>query len=384
MISTVAQSARAMGGAMIEVSIDRIVLSLLLAAPLAGCMTQAPAAQPAEVEVLTTIVTPAPVTVADELPGRVVAFRTAEIRPQVGGIVQRRLFQQGALVRAGQPLFQISPAPYRADADTARATLQKATAAYARARIQTERLKPLVAADAISQQSYDDALAAREQAAAEVAEARATLQRRQLDVGFSRVTAPIAGRIGATNVTEGALVTAGDANPLATVQQIDRVYIDVRQPAERFAALRASGQVAGAVEIVIGSGQIHPVKGHILFSGITVDPGTGDAVVRVEVDNPGERLLPGMFVRARLPRATMPAALAVPQQAVTRNADGAAQVSVVDQQDRVHLRRVTLGDIVNRRYLILSGLRAGEKVIVEGQDRVQPGTPVTSHPWRAR
>ncbi|MET4897167.1 efflux RND transporter periplasmic adaptor subunit [Sphingomonadaceae bacterium jetA1] len=351
---------------------------------LAGCGGQAPAAQPSAAEVLTTIVRPAPVTIADELPGRVIAWRTAEVRPQVGGIVQRRLFEQGALVHAGQPLFQISPAPFRADADTARATLAKASAAYARAKGQAARLAPLVAADAISRQSYDDAVAARDQAAAEVAEARATLRRRQLDLGFARVTAPIAGRIGAANVTEGALVGTGDTSPLATIQQIDRVYVDIRQPAETYAALRASGRGSESVEIVTASGRVHPVRGRILFSGIAVDPGTGDALVRVTVDNPGEQLLPGMFVRARLPRASLAAALTVPQQAVTRDAKGVAQVSVVGQQDRVRPRRVTPGDVVGGRIVILSGLRAGERVIVEGQDRVQAGTPVKPLPWHER
>ncbi|WP_332786313.1 efflux RND transporter periplasmic adaptor subunit [Sphingomonas sp. PB1R3] len=353
-----------------------------MAAWLSGCSAEAPAAPAAPVTVLTMRVMPAEITATDELPGRVVAFRTAEIRPQVGGIVQRRLFEQGAAVRAGQMLFQISPAPYRADADTAQATVQKASAAYARACAQADRLKPLVAADAISRQSYDDAVAAREQAGAELAEARATLRRRRIDLGFSRVTAPIAGRIGPANVTEGALVTAADATPLATIQQIDRVYVDVRQPAERFAELREKGAAAGTVEILTASGQNHPAQGHILFSGITVDPGTGDALVRVEVPNPGERLLPGMFVRARLPRATMPAALTVPQQAVTRTGDGTPQVSVVDGQDRVHIRRVTLGPLVDGRYVIVSGLRAGETVVIEGQDRVQPGTQVNQRPWR--
>ncbi|AOH83230.1 efflux transporter periplasmic adaptor subunit [Sphingomonas panacis] len=358
---------------------------IVLAWVLAGCSADAPpAASPTAIEVLTTIVVPEPVTIADELPGRVVAFRTAEIRAQVSGIIQHRLFDQGALVRTGQSLFQISPAPFRAEADTARATLQKASAAYARARTQVDRMRPLVVADAISRQSYDDAVAARDQALAEVAEARATLRRRQLDLGFSRVTAPIAGRIGAANVTEGALVATGDANPLAIVQQIDRVYVDVRQPAERFAALRASSDASAPVEIVAGSGQGQSVKGRILFSGITVDPGTGDALVRVEVDNRSERLLPGMFVRARLPRAATPAALTVPQQAVTRDADGAAQVSIVDSADRVHLRRVVLGGVDHGRYIILSGLSAGETVIVEGQDRVQPATPVKQRPWRSR
>lgn len=357
-------------------------LPLLIFAPLAGCAGEAPSASPTSVEVLTTIVTPASVTVVDELPGRVAAWRIAEIRPQVGGIVQRRLFEEGALVRAGQPLFQISPAPFQADADTARATLTKATAAYARAKIQAERLMPLVTADAISRQSYDDAISARDQAAAEVEEARATLRRRQLDVSFSRVVAPISGRIGAASVTEGALVGTGDVNPLATIQQIDRVYVDIRQPAERYAALRASEQATEPVEIVTAAGQIHPLKGRVLFSGIAVDPGTGDVLVRVAVDNPDEQLLPGMFVRARLPQAILPAALTVPQQAVTRDAEGGAQISIVGQQDRVQVRPVTVGAVVNGRYVILSGLKRGDRVIVEGQDRVQPGTPVKPLPWR--
>lgn len=360
-------------------------VALAAAGALGACSADTSSVPPTqEVEVLTLRVAPQAVVASDELPGRVVAFRTAEIRPQVGGILQRRLFEQGAMVRAGQVLFEISPAPLRADADTARATLQKATAAFARARTQAERLKPLVAADAISRQSYDDAVAARDQAAAELAEARATLRRRQIDLGFARVTAPIAGRIGAANLTEGALVTAADTTPLATIQQIDRVYVDVRQPAERYAQLRAAGGATGPVEIVLASGATHPIKGRILFSGVAVDPATDDALVRVEVPNPGERLLPGMFVRARLPRAAMPAALTVPQQAVTRADDGAAQLAVVDTQDRVHHRRVQLGPIVDGRYVVLSGLRAGEVVIVEGQDRVQPNTPVKQLPWRER
>jgi multidrug efflux system membrane fusion protein len=357
-------------------------IALAVAASLSGCSADAPTAQVDAVEVTTLRVVPSTVTAVDELPGRVVAFRTAEIRPQVGGIVQRRLFEQGAAVRAGQLLFQISPAPFQADADTARATVQKASAAYARANAQADRLKPLVAADAISRQSYDDAVAARAQAAAELAEARATLRRRRIDLGFARVTAPISGRIGAANVTEGALVTAADANPLATIQQIDRVYVDVRQPAERYAELRDQRAGTGLVEILTASGRSHPVQGRILFSGVAVDPNSGDALVRVEVPNPGERLLPGMFVRARLPRATMPGALSVPQQAVTRAGDGTPQVSVVGGQDRVHLRRVTLGPLVHGRYVIRSGLRAGEVVIVEGQNRVQPGTPVKQRAWR--
>lgn len=361
-----------------------VALSTMVALPLAGCTTKSQPAAPTEIEVLTTTVMPEQVLLADELPGRVVAWRTAEIRPQVGGIVRRQLFEQGALVRAGQPLFQIDPATFRADADISSASLAKASASYRRAREQADRLLPLVKADAISRQSYADAVAARDQAAAEVAEARATLRRRRLDLGFSRLTAPISGRIGAANVTEGALILAGDATPLATVQQIDKVYIDIRQPAERYAALRSSPAASGDVEIVTGSGEIHPAKGRILFSGVAVDAGTGDALVRVAVDNRDERLLPGMFVRARLPRSIMPAALTVPQQAVARDSGGAASVSIVDRHGRVRARAVNPGGLVGGRYVILSGLKGGDRVIVEGQDRVRPGTPVKALPWQKR
>ncbi len=355
---------------------------------LAACSeTPEQTAAPQPVEVLVTQVRPQAVEVADELPGRVVAFRTAEIRPQVGGIVQRRFFEQGAFVRAGQPLFQINPAPFRADANSAAASLQRAQAALNLAGTQAERLKPLVSADAISRQSYDNAVAQRAQAVAEVAQARADLSRRRLDVGFARVTSPISGQIGATLVTEGALVGAQDTNPLAVVQQIDKVYVDVRQPAERFDALlqarrEGKGADTDGVDILFSSGSSYPIRGRILFSGVTVEPGTGNAVVRVEVPNPDRRLLPGMFVRARLPRLIAPAAITVPQEAVTRGDDGAATVAVVDAQGRVHNRQVNVGDVTNGRYIILSGLKAGERVIVVGRDRVQPGVPVKARPWQ--
>jgi len=354
---------------------------------LGGCAAreQAPAPQP--VEVVVARASSGPVAISDELPGRVVAYRTAEIRPQVGGIVQRRMFEQGGQVRAGQPLFQINPAPFHAEASNAAATLQRAEASYSRAQVQAERLRPLVEADAVSRQSYDDAVVARDQAVADVAQARATLARRRLDLGFARVTSPISGVIGQTLVTEGALVSASDPNAMATVQQIDRVYVDVRQPVARLEALReavASGTADpnAPVDILSANGALHPMKGRMLFSGITVDAGTGDAVVRVLVANPGRRLLPGMFVRARLPRTFQARAITVPQQAV-RRVGGKPQVHVVDSKGRVHARQVVVGDVVDGRYIVLGGLRGGESVIVEGQDRVLPNTPVKPIAWRA-
>jgi len=358
----------------------------MVATLLAGCAPQEQA-PPAEIEVTVLKVRAGPVALFDELPGRVIAYRVAEIRPQVGGIVQRQMFEQGSEVRAGQPLFQINPAPFRADAGSAAATLQRAEATFARARLQAERLRPLVDADAISRQSYDDAVVARDQAAADVAQARADLARRRLDVGFARVTSPIAGRIGEALVTEGALVSASDANPMASVQQIDQVYVDARQTVARIESLREAIEAGTAdqnapVEILSSSGKPYPARGRMLFSGITVDPGTGNAVIRIVVPNPDRRLLPGMFVRARLPRAFARQAITVPQQAVRRDPAGKAQVHVVDSQDRVRVRPVVVGDVIDGRYVVSSGLRDGETVIVEGQDKVQPDVPVKPVAWR--
>lgn len=370
-------------------TLRHVLLAATAAITLAGCSSAdetSEKVEPAEVQV--TTVQPASVDVSDEFPGRVVAWRIAEIRPQVGGIVQRRLFEQGAQVRAGQPLFQIAPAPFRAAADSALANLQRAQATYTLAKTQTERLRPLAAADAVSKQTFDNAVAQRDQSAAEVAQARAELAQRRLDVGFARITSPISGIIGAALVTEGGLVGAQDTNPLATVQQIDKVYVDVRQPADRFDALRQAmmsgrGPKDAKVEILSASGTPYPVTGRILFSGTTVDAGTGSAVVRVEVDNPHQRLLPGMFVRARLPRMTLPDALTVPQQAVTRDNSGKATVGIVQHGGRVKERVVEVGDVVDGRYVVLSGLKRGETVVVVGRDRVQPGVPVNARPWRA-
>lgn len=344
-----------------------------------------PAPPPPDVSVVT--VSPSRVDVADELPGRVMAFRVAEIRPQVNGVIQRRLFEQGTEVRAGQPLFQIDPAPFRADAASAAAAVQRAQAALNRARIQAERLEPLVKVDAISGQAYDDAVAARDQAAADLAQSRAALARQQVDLNFATIRSPISGRIDQSLVTEGALAAVGATEPLATVQQIDRVYVDVRQPAARLETLREAARAGtsaqGApVEILSSDGRPYPVTGRLLFSGISVDPGTGEVIARVEVPNPERALLPGMFVRARLPRVTLPNALTLPQQAVVRDPAGNASVRVVGKDGKVVARPVQTGDVRDGTIVIMSGLKAGETVIVEGQDRVQPGAQVKPVPWR--
>jgi len=363
--------------------------NMLIAAALlslAACSKPAPdeaAAPPAAVTVLK--LQAAPVVLSDELPGRVAAFRTADIRPQVGGIVLRRQFEQGADVTAGQKLFQLNPAPFQADVDSAAAALQHAVATANRASSQADRLKPLVEADAISRQAYDDAVAQREQAVATVAQARATLARRRLDLAFASIEAPIAGRIGSELVTEGALVGVADAAPMARIQQIDKVYVDVRQPAAALAALRASG-TGGAdklpVTILGADGQPHPVTGRILFSGISVDAGTGDAVIRVLVDNPQRQLLPGMFVRARIARAVQANGVLLPQQAVLRSSGGQAQAWVLDGTNKASLKPIAVGDVVEHQYVVSGGLKAGDTVVIEGQERLQPGATAAPQPWK--
>lgn len=358
---------------------------MAIALMLAACsgQTQHEAAEPPPPTVSALPITPGPVTLYDELPGRVAAYRTADIRPQVGGIVRRRLFDQGAEVRAGQALFQLDPAPLQAEFDAAAASLQHAVATLARAERQAGRLQPLIGADAISRQTYDDAISERDLAAANVAQARAALERKRLDLAFATVRAPIAGRIGQELVSEGALVGQSDANPMARIMQIDKVYVDVRQPASMLAsphALRTPGRQT--VVILSPGGQPYQASARVLFTDLNVDAGTGDTIIRILVDNKDRALLPGMFVRARITRAAADQALLVPQQAVQRRADGNATVWTLDKTGKASQRELAVGDVINHHYLVRSGLRAGETVVVEGQERLQEGLHAKQHLWK--
>ncbi|WP_440145166.1 efflux RND transporter periplasmic adaptor subunit [Aeromonas veronii] len=361
------------------------LLAVIAAFGLAGC-DAAPQEQeaPALPQVSVLTLTGRELVISEELPARVAALRSADIRAQISGIVQRRLFEQGAEISAGTVLFQINPAPFKADVDSAAAALQRAEAVLARARIQIERLKPLLRTDAISRQTYDDAISQRDQAAADVAQARATLARHQLNLQFASVEAPIAGRIDQALVSEGALVSPTDATPMARIQQIDQVYVDVRLPASVLESLRQqAGSTAPelAVEILGSNGTPLGMQGHILFSGIEVDAGTGDVLLRVLVDNPERRLLPGLYVQARIPRARYTNALTVPQQAVVRTS-GQTSVWVVDGQGQAQLVPVNTAELVNSQYRIASGLSAGQQVVIEGIDRLTPGVQVTASPWQ--
>ncbi|MCE9923942.1 efflux RND transporter periplasmic adaptor subunit [Aeromonas media] len=361
------------------------LLAVIAAFGLAGC-DGAPQAQDAPAPLQVSVMTLAgeDLVISEDLPARVAALRSAEIRAQISGIVQRRLFEQGAEISAGTVLFQINPAPFKTDVDSAAAALQRAEAVLARARIQVDRLVPLLRTEAISRQTYDDALSLRDQAAADVAQAKATLARHKLNLQFASVEAPIAGRIDQALVSEGALVSPTDATPMARIQQIDQVYVDVRQPASVLETLRQqAGSMAPELEVeILGSdGKPLGMQGHILFSGIEVDAGTGDVLLRVLVDNPERRLLPGLYVQARIPRAHYASALSVPQQALVRTS-GQTSVWVVDGQGQVQQVPVNTAELVDRQYRIASGLSAGQRVVIEGIDRLTPGAQVIAHPWQ--
>ncbi|MBH1823382.1 efflux RND transporter periplasmic adaptor subunit [Stenotrophomonas maltophilia] len=362
----------------------RTPVALIAALALAMTACSAPEATP-EAAPRVSVVTVGPQFVQrdDELPGRVAAVRTAQIRAQVGGIVQRRLFEQGAEVRAGQALFQIDPAAFRADVDSALAALQRSEAALGRSRVQSQRLHALAAAQAVSQQHRDDASAEYEQARAAVNEARAILARRQLDLRYATVSAPIAGRIDQALVTEGALVGVADAEPMAVVQQIDQVYVDVRQPAAQLESLqRSAGGGELPVTIIGAAGKPLPERGQMLFSGINVDARTGDVILRILVDNPQRQLLPGMYVRAKVPRGAPASALTVPQQAVLRSAGGQAYAWVSGGDGKAVIRTLEVDGSVDRQWLVRTGLKAGEKVVVEGQERLQEGVVVDARDWQ--
>ncbi len=347
-----------------------------------ACEEEAPAPAPPAVEVAFITVRPRTVTVTEELPGRVRAFRTAEVRARTSGIVLRRHVQGGERVREGQTLFTIDPAPLRAAADRASAALAQAEASAALAQAQQRRADYLVGIGAISEQAHDTAVAEARSAAAGVEEMRAALREAQVELSYATVTAPIDGVVGIPLVTEGALVGEGDATPLAMVQQLDPVYVDLEQPAAALSSLRAAGLAEAPVTILAGEGEDAPeVEGRLLSADVSIDPGTGEVTLRALVPNEERLLLPGQYVRARVPDAVREGALLVPQQAVQRMPDGSAQRVVRDRAGAAERRPVRVGPRVARELVIEEGLRAGERVVVEGQDKVRPGVRIEPRRW---
>ncbi|PHK95516.1 efflux transporter periplasmic adaptor subunit [Pseudoroseomonas rhizosphaerae] len=359
-------------------------LPLLLLLPLlAACKDEVQAARPAAPPPVSVIrLQPESVPIRTTLPGRTAAYQVAEIRPQVSGLLQEKLFREGMAVEAGQPLYQIDPAPYRAALASAEASQARAEAMLQDARATTSRYRPLVGQNAVSRMSYDKAVAAQAQAEAEVAAARAAVQAARIDLDRTRITSPIAGRTSRSNLTVGALVTASQATELLTVTQLDPILVDVTQPAEALLRLRREiqagrlqreGEDAVEVRLTLGDGSEYPLPGRLQFAEATVDRDTGAVTLRAVFPNPEGMLLPGLFVRARLEAGTAREALLVPQQAVTRNTRGEATALVVDEQGVVRQRVVETERAVGSQWLVSAGLAAGERVVVQGAQRVREG-----------
>ena len=373
-----------------------VLMAAVLAAMLAGCGQGAapPAAgagAPPAVEVGVVTVTQGTVGLMTELPGRTEASRVAQVRARIAGILQRQLFREGSEVKADQPLFEIDATPYRATLASAQASLARAEANLMQAQAQAERYKPLLDANAISQQDYVNAVAAHKQAQADVAIGKAAVQTAQINVGYAAVTSPIAGRIGRALVTEGALVGQGEATPLALVQQVDPMFVNITQPVADVLRLRAqiaSGKLktagdkaTAAVRIVLDDGSIYPLPAKLLFSDLTVDPSSGQITLRAEVPNPKGTLLPGMYVRARLEQAAFNAAMLLPQQAVQRSSQGDS-VKVVAADGTVSTRAVKIGSAKDEQWVVLEGLQTGEQVVVDGFQKLQGKSPKAKPvPW---
>jgi membrane fusion protein (multidrug efflux system) len=340
-------------------------------------------------QVSTVVVQPQNVVLTTELPGRTSAMLVADVRPQVTGILQARRFVEGSTVKAGEVLYQIDPATYQAALESAEAALAKAEANQYTTRLKAERYGELIAIKAVSQQDADDATAALQQANAEVASARAAVRTARIDVGYTRVTSPITGRIGKSAVTPGALVTANQTNALATVQQLDPMYVDVTQSSTTVLKLRraiAQGKVAGGtakVKLVFEDGTAYPLEGELQFSDVSVDPNTGAVTLRAVFPNPKGELLPGLYVRAVIEEGTIRQALLVPQQAVTRDATGKPQAYVVGQDGKLQQRELHTERAIGDQWLVTSGLQPGDALVVSGQQKAQPGALVQAMPYQS-
>ena len=357
----------------------------------AGCTKQSAAvakAPPPEVGIV--VVQPQHVALTTELAGRTSAFLIAEVRPQVGGIIQKRLFTEGADVKAGEMLYQIDPSTYKAAYNSAKALLARAEANLIPARLKAGRYEELVKINAVSQQDYDDARAALKLAEADVEAGNAALATARINLAYTSVTAPISGRISRSAVTVGALVSASQSAALATIQQLDEVYVDVTQSNAEMLRLQralASGQLKKAaasqskVKLILEDGTPYPLEGALKFSEVTVDQSTGSITLRTVFPNPKHTLLPGMYVRAVVEEGVNDKAILVPQQGVTRTPDGSAMVMLVGGEEKVESRGIKVVRTVGDSWLVSEGLKAGDRVIVEGLQKARPGTPVKAVPY---
>jgi membrane fusion protein (multidrug efflux system) len=367
---------------------DLLATALAGALLVAGC-GEKDAGPPPPPEVGVVTLQPRNIAITDQLPGRTTAYRVAEVRPQVTGIVQRRLFAEGAEVKAGEQLYQIDSGSYRAALSSAEAALKRAEAQAVTAKLLEERYAPLIAANAVSRQENDEAIAARARADADVAAARAQVDSARINVVYTQVLSPINGRIGRALVTEGALVTSGQPAALATVQQLDPIYVDITQSSTELLRLQrqlAHGEIVAndkkeaEVALTLEDGTQYSERGRLKVAEVSVDPSTGSVTLRAVFPNPNRELLPGMFVRAELTRGTRQAALLVPQRGVSHNTKGEATVWVVEQGDKVAERVVKADRAINGEWLITAGLSAGDRVVLDGLQKVKPGAVVKPVP----
>ncbi|MGI6246415.1 MAG: efflux RND transporter periplasmic adaptor subunit [Pseudochelatococcus sp.] len=374
-------------------------MSLLTAAALAACTDEGngqsaggpPAMPPPQVGVVTVQAEAIPIT--NELPGRITPTRIAEVRPRVSGIVVERVFTQGGHVNEGDVLYRIDPEPFRLQVESARATLARAEATQLQARQQADRSKELQARNVTSTQALENSVAALAQANADVAAAKAALATAQLNLQYTNVTAPISGRIGRARITEGALVGTGVGDILATIQELDPIYADFTQSVNDLLNLRRAaqrGEVLGGneseapVHLLYDDGTPYRHVGRLLFSEATVDATTGQVTMRGQFPNPDGELLPGMYVRIRIEQGVEQGAVAVPQQAVQRDTGGQALVYVVGANNVAEVRPVRAGRVIGDRWVISEGLKPGDRVIVEGFQKIRPGAPVAPADWKPR
>ena len=366
----------------------RAALAVLAADLLTACGRRAEAVAPhsGKVEIGVVTATPTDVPLVHELQGRASAYRVAEVRARVNGVVLKRLFDEGSEVRTGQPLFQIDPAPYEAALDSAKATLARAQANREFQRLQETRYEQLITADVVSKQDYTSVVAAHGASEADVAAGTAAVRLASINLGYTLVRSPVSGKIGRAAVTEGAYVQQGPATLLATVQQLDPIYVDLTQSSDELRRLREridSGEIRSeqgevSATVVFEEGSEYPHKGKLQFSDVTVDQGTGSVVLRAIVANPERALLPGMFLRARLEQGVTPRAILVPQAALARDPTGVAIVMVVDPEKKVEVRRVRTARANGNDWVVTEGLKSGDQIIVEGLQKISPGTEVVA------
>jgi membrane fusion protein (multidrug efflux system) len=362
---------------------------------LGGCdrrAASAPASPPPPAEVAAVTVQPQQVVLTTELPGRTSPYLVAEIRPQVNGLIQKRLFTEGSDVKAGEVLYQIDPAPFQAALNSAEAALNRSQATLPSIRSRAERYKGLLADKAVSQQDCDDTTSALNQAEADVQYWKAMAETARINLGYTRVLAPISGRIGRSNVTDGALVTAYQPVALSTIQQLDPIYVDVPQSTTELlrlnqrvgdGRLNQNGANQKKAQLLLEDGTAYPLEGTLQFRDVTVDPTTGSFILRIVFPNPQGVLLPGMFVRAVVKEGVHDQALLIPQQAVSRDPKGNPVALIVGAEAKVQQRALTLDRAIGNQWLISSGLASGDRVIVEGMQKVRPGAVVKVAPLDA-